>query len=459
MTAALPSAALPSAALPSAPAPTAAARPTAAPRRSAPWWIPALVGAGALLVRAVRLGTPDVFVFDEIYYAGDAASLLRSGAERGTPAHPPLGKWLIALGIRTFGMTPVGWRISSAIAGALLCAVVAAIAWRLTRRSDLALLAGVLACVDGILFTSARLAMLDVFEALFVVLAVHACICALQARAPGEARRGHLLAALWLGLGAAVKWSALFTVPVLLAVIAVQLWHGPAAPAARRWLAILRRLATAGAVTIGAYLLAYLPTFLAQPDRANPAEFLRGQRRLLEFHLHLRPRNTYAHPAVNWLAQRYPAGLLEQRCTPAMGDAGSAVCPDGQRGDVTVAIVSLANPVVWVAGIAALAVLAGALVYRIQMGPLIIGAAVASRWAPWLMTRDGYSFYAASLIPFLIVAIVLALALLPERAGRWAACALGLAAVAAFAFFYPYWAAVPLSDDQLDLRRWMPTWP
>ncbi|MCU1689717.1 MAG: Dolichyl-phosphate-mannose--protein O-mannosyl transferase [Jatrophihabitantaceae bacterium] len=432
---------------------------TSAARRRAPWWIPALVGAAALVLRAIRLASPDVYVFDEIYYAGDAASLLRSGVERGTPAHPPLGKWLIALGIHTFGMNPTGWRISAAIAGSVLCAVIAVIAWRLTRRPDLAILAGVLASVDGILFTSSRVAMLDIFEALFVVAAVHACIVAFQSPTPSLIRRWHLLGAVWLGLGAAVKWSALFTVPVLIAVVVVQLWRGPAAPASRRALALLIRLAVAGGLTIASYLLAYTPTFVTHPGRANPAEFVREQRRLLEFHLHLTPRNAYAHPAVDWLAQRYPTGLFGERCTVPMGRVDSAVCPSGHGYDTTVSIVSVANPVVWLLGVIALAVLVGGLVYRFAVGPLIVGGAVLTRWLPWLGTRDGYSFYAASLIPFLILAIVLALHLLPPRAIRWSALAIGVLAVAAFAFFYPYWAAVPLSGGQLDLRQWLSTWP
>lgn len=433
-------------------------REVAGARKGAPWWIPVLIGSFALVLRTVRLGSPDVYVFDEVYYVGDAASLLRSGVERGTPVHPPLGKWLIALGIRIFGMNPVGWRIGAAVAGAGVCALVAVIAWRLTHRVELAILGGVLASVDGILFTSSRLGMLDIFEALFVTLAVHACVVAAQSPAPAI-RRWQLLAATWLGLGAAVKWSALFTVPVLVALVLVQLWATPSASPGRRVASILLRLSAAGGLTIASYLLAYLPTFLTHPDRANPATFLRMQWHLLQFHLHLTPRNAYAHPAVDWLAQRYPVGLLNEHCTPVMGQVGSSVCPSGLSNDVTVAITSLANPVVWVLGMIALAALAGAVVYRVSAGPLLIGGAILSRWVPWLATRDGYSFYAASLMPILILAIVLGVGLLRPRAIRWACPTIGLLAAVAFAFFYPYWAAVPLSDGALHLRQWMSTWP
>jgi dolichyl-phosphate-mannose-protein mannosyltransferase len=410
------------------------------------------------VLRLVRLDVPGIYVFDEIYYAGDAASLLRAGAERGTPVHPPLGKWLIALGIQVAGMDPVGWRIGAAITGSLVCAVVAVIGWRLTRRTELALLAGALAALDGILFTASRVAMLDIFEALFVVLAVHACVVAVQAP-PGAVRRWHLAAAMWLGLGAAVKWSALFTAPVLAAVIAVQLLRQPGSSQRARLAGTARRLGAVAGITTGSYVLAYVPTFIAQPGRANPADFLRRQRALLDYHLSLRPRNVYAHPAVDWLAQRHPAGLLLQDCPPSTAGGSSPVCPSGRGHDLTVAIVSVANPVVWALGILALAVLVGRLVYTRSVGALIIASAVLTRWGPWLLTRDGYSFYAASLVPFLVLAVVLALEPLPARALRWSACGVGVLAVAAFAFFYPYWSGVPMTPEDADLRRWMSTWP
>lgn len=444
-----------------APAMTADAAPTRMPRaprlltptaRSVPRWLPWLVAAVAFAVRAVRLDSPPVYVFDELYYVGDAQSLLRSGVERGLPVHPPLGKWLIAAGIQLFGANPTGWRIAAVIAGAAVCATVASVAWHWTARIDLALLAGGLCIVDGILFTSSRIAMLDIFEAMFVVLFAHAATLAILR--PG--RRWVILAALWLGLGAATKWSALYCVPVLVAVI-VWRARGLEGSRARRIGRALGRSAGAAGVMAGAYVLAYAPTFATNPSLANPVGFLRRQRDVVRFHLRLDPVNAYAQPAIDWLGQRYPAGLFLQTCQAGRATA-SGVC--ASRGEATtVAIVSLANPVVWIGGIAAVAVLAGRLLLRREAPAILALGMIAARWAPWLATRDGYSFYAAPLVPFLVLALVCAMALLPRRAIPWAAGVIGLLAAAAFAFFYPYWAAVPMTEAQLELRRWLDTWP
>jgi dolichyl-phosphate-mannose-protein mannosyltransferase len=433
------------------------------PRLWAPWWLGWVVAAVAFVVRVIRLDRPPVFVFDEIYYVGDAASLYRSGVERGVPVHPPLGKWLIGLGMQLFGINPTGWRIASVVAGAIISAIVAMIAWHWTQRIELALLAGLLVTVDGIMFTASRVAMLDIFEALFVVLAAHACTVALGHSDPRRQWRWQMGAAVWLGLGAATTWSALYTLPVLVAVIAGQAWQREGSPA-RRLSRMLGHLGAAGAVTVVTYLLAFAPTFVTNPSMANPVTFLRRQRMLVQYHLSLDPTSTYAHPAIDWLAQLYPTGLLIEHCTAAMSGSGT-VCPTDSHHATVVAVVSLANPVVWVLGIAALPVLVASLVYLRRGGglrqavPVLALGLVAVRWLPWMFTRAGYSFYSAALVPFLVLAAVAAMSLLPRRAGRYAAVGVGALAICAFAFFYPYLAGVPMSASQLRLREWLSTWP
>ena len=122
-------------------------------------WVAALgVFALALALRLWDLGNPKAFAFDETYYAKDAWSLRHfgyvqsyvedadkailggqtTGLWTGDPSmvvHPELGKWLIALGESAFGMTPFGWRVSSAVVGALMVLVMVRLARRLTRST------------------------------------------------------------------------------------------------------------------------------------------------------------------------------------------------------------------------------------------------------------------------------------------------------------------------------------
>src|SRR4051794_822042 len=144
----------------------------------------------SLFLRLWRLGTPHSFEFDETYYAKDAWSLWHFGYARdyidndggiankhilagqttglwkpnaSMVVHPEVGKWLIGLGEKTFGMTPLGWRVVPAIVGTLLILVMIRFVRRLTGSTLLGCVAGLLLSFDGMELVLSRLALLDIF--------------------------------------------------------------------------------------------------------------------------------------------------------------------------------------------------------------------------------------------------------------------------------------------------------
>ncbi len=167
------------------------------------WLAPIGITLLALGLRLWHLGSPKVFEFDETYYAKDAWSMLHNGYVRdyvekvggvevndaildGTTTglwqdkpsmivHPEVGKWLIALGENAFGMDPFGWRIASAVVGALMVLVMCRLVRRLTESTMLGCVAGLLLTLDGLHFVLSRLALLDIFLAFFLLCGV-ACL-------------------------------------------------------------------------------------------------------------------------------------------------------------------------------------------------------------------------------------------------------------------------------------------
>ncbi len=233
------------------------------------WVGPLVVAAAALAVRLWHLGTPATFSFDEVYYAKDAWSMANFGYVRGyvedadamilagdvrgvwtdAPSmivHPEVAKWLIALGERAFGMDPFGWRVASAVAGALMVLVICRLARRLTGSTLLGCLAGLLLMLDGVHLVLSRLALLDIFLALFLLCGV---ACLVNDRVWFRARLGRALAGedvaggwgpvrvlLWRpwlvaggvmwGLGLGTKWTAAF--PLAAFGVLVWLWSAGA---------------------------------------------------------------------------------------------------------------------------------------------------------------------------------------------------------------------------------------
>jgi dolichyl-phosphate-mannose-protein mannosyltransferase len=127
-------------------------------------------------------GTDDkgkrVYVFDETYYAKDGCLYagfkyqkcdLTSNAEQSW-VHPPLGKWMIAAGIKLFGNNPLGARVSAAFFGTASVVLLALLALLLFRNVLWCYVAGILGAAESLNLVQSRVALLDIFVAFWVVL-------------------------------------------------------------------------------------------------------------------------------------------------------------------------------------------------------------------------------------------------------------------------------------------------
>jgi dolichyl-phosphate-mannose--protein O-mannosyl transferase len=225
------------------------------------WAVTFFVTVIAGLLRFIRLDQPATTltdkgvvqgpgdIFDEVYYACDAHSLIRYGVEHATtsgapfcttndqPAfvvHPPLGKWMIGLGEKVFGFDTFGWRFAAALFGTLTVLLVVRIGRRMTGSTLLGGLAGLLLALDGLHFVQSRVAMLDVFLCFWVVATFGALVVdrdqvrvrMASAMDPVDAQLGmrpwRLLAGVCAGAALATKWSAIFPIAVL--VLLAVMW-------------------------------------------------------------------------------------------------------------------------------------------------------------------------------------------------------------------------------------------
>ena len=109
--------------------------------------------------------------------------------EHSYVVHPPMGKWLIAVGEWAFGMNPFGWRFMVALLGTLSVLLVCRIGRRLMRSTALGCLAGALLAVDGLHFVMSRTALLDLIV-MFWVVAAFGCLLVDRDRSQGPAGGG-----------------------------------------------------------------------------------------------------------------------------------------------------------------------------------------------------------------------------------------------------------------------------
>lgn len=376
--------------------------------RTLRWAAPTAVIAVAFALRFWALDRPGVLVFDELYYVRDAISQLAHGFPTVWPdddpdmsgaramaftddpsyaVHPPLGKWLIGLGVLLFGAGDGwGWRSAVALAGVATVAVTMLLGYRLSRSPVIAWTAGLLLAIDGVHVTLSRVALLDGFLAFFVVLGALFVWLDQErvARDPSRQiawRRPWLLAAgLAFGAATAVKWSGLY--PLAFFLVLITVWDAAArfreardlrgrthrgssdpvvahAPQPRPLLGSALQAAATAAIALPAALLAYLASWtgwIAAPDGWGsapgvpwPVALWRYHAEMLAWHGTLSAPHPYqAHPFTWPLALR-PTAMYEIGWGPDQGCAWSA-CVSG--------ITPLPNPIVTWAGVAALWALA-----------------------------------------------------------------------------------------------------
>lgn len=235
-----------------APAPTAPAprpSPTVALRRflalpRAPLYLLAGVSLLSLISRLAWISAPSVLLFDENYYVNAARRMLGirltgdqiyAGSPAGLDpnfAHPPLGKLLIGLGVRSLGDNPLGWRFTSLVFGTYAILALYWMARSAGFGSWVALGAASLMAADTMFFVHGRIGTLEILVLVFMLVG---CATYLSGRPA--------LAGLVLGVGACVKLVGFFPLAVLALLELIRAWRESASEERNppAWSARLRR--------------------------------------------------------------------------------------------------------------------------------------------------------------------------------------------------------------------------
>jgi dolichyl-phosphate-mannose--protein O-mannosyl transferase len=177
----------------------------------------------SLALRFWGLGRFNTFVFDEVYYAKFGNNYLTH-----TPffdGHPPLGKYMIGLGIWIGShipfwqdevngftgsvMSPISYRWMNAFSGSFIPIIVAAIAYQISYRRSFALLAGLFTACDGIFLVESRYALINQYIIIFGLLGQWFLLLAL-AKQRQQRNFWLILSGIAFGASAATKWNGLW---------------------------------------------------------------------------------------------------------------------------------------------------------------------------------------------------------------------------------------------------------
>jgi dolichyl-phosphate-mannose--protein O-mannosyl transferase len=410
----------------------------------------AAIALAFFLLCLVRLTIPSKPFFDEVHYLPAARAILAL-SHPANPEHPPLGKELLALGIAILGDRPLGWRMPGALFGALALFAAMRAMWFASASRFAAITCGVLLATAFPLFVQSRIAMLDVYMASFMLVALW--MCAAAVREPEAARRRLALAGIALGCSMASKWNA---IPVAalpgLAFLAARLRSAgrhfltarPGAPVAG--MTLVEAALWLGLVPLVAYAACYWPNFLFARDAIAPTGLVAWHRHMLDLQGQVVAPHTYMSVWYEWAGNWRAIWYLYE------------VADGAQRG-----VLLVGNPLTTLLGLPAMLWCAWVGLFRRRWDALAVFVLYAVSFGMWIVAPKPVQFYYHYFLPgcFLMAGLALALDQLWRRGGRWRWPPLAIlaAACALFAYFWPILTAAPLDDGQAFLRyTWLDSW-
>jgi dolichyl-phosphate-mannose-protein mannosyltransferase len=420
---------------------------TAAPAQSRdPVIWSGLIAFAFMVLCEFRLGIPSGPYFDEVHYL-PAARVMLELSHVTNQEHPLLGKEIIAAGIALFGDDPVGWRTFPALAGAIALFAFMRAMWFATWSRFAALAGGILLATAFPLFVHARIAMLDIFMACFVTVALW--MGAAAVRRPARWRLA--VAGVALGLAMASKWNAV-PIAVLpgLAFLAVRLRVAglrfltakDAAPV--QGVSLLEAGIWLGIVPLAAYALTFLPVFFYAQDPLTLGSFVAYHQRMVELQGMVIEPHPYQSVWWQWVLNLRAIWYLYE------------VADGAQRG-----ILLIGNPLTMLIGLPALLWCVWQGAFRRNRAALAVALLYAVGLGMWVVAPKPVQFYYHYFLPscFLVAALALLLDAAWRAGHRKKALAVVVACCAFFAGFYPILSAAPLSDGQDFLYwAWIPGW-
>ena len=410
--------------------------------------------------------------FDEIYHARTAYEHIL-GLEPYENTHPTLGKLIISLGIRIFGMNPFGWRFMGALFGVLMLPVLYHLLKQLFGCTRLCTAGTLLFAFDFMHFTQTRIATIDTYAVFFLLLMYDAMLVFLRRdllRDSWKKLLPPLLACgVFTGLGIAAKWTAAYGALGLAALFFGKLlftyWD-----ARRRGEETVPLLMKCGklcawcclfflALPFGIYFGAFLPITTLSHNAGNLwGAFWNYQVTMFRYHSTLEATHSFASPWYEWPLDIRPIWYF----------AG-----DTQEGYSTIS--AFGNPLLWWTGIPALG--AAACLWwkeRFRWAGLVL-AGFLSVYLPWvLVPRLTFIYHYFTAVPFLVVALCGVFSLLYQRGGfarqltfpgsiQCSGATLLLAAFTAaclllFAVYFPVLSGSPTTRDYANALELFETW-
>ena len=407
--------------------------------------------------------------FDEIYHARTAYENIKNVYPYEV-SHPPLGKLILSIGIRLFGMTPFGWRFMGTLFGVLMLPFLYWLIKQLFGSSLISACGTTIFAFDFMHYAQTRIATIDTYAVFWIILMylfMYRFITSDPDRLLARDRRGLLdlfLCGLFFGLGCASKWTCVYA-GIGLALIWLLYWvfRGRGLIKSGRGREFPKELALniacclAFFVVIPAaiYYVSYYPYGKASGMSGIGMFFTRdylnivvdNQKFMFSYHSNLVSTHPYSSEWYKWIFDIRPILYYLN------------YFDDGTKSTIG----AFVNPVLCWGGLVAIVIMLIEAVFRRDKKALFIFIGYLSQLGPWLLiTRLTFEYHYFPSVVFLTLAICHIFSTFKRRSRHWVAyvCSFTGVCLVLFCMFYPVLSGASVSTSYAtSALKWLSTWP
>ena len=393
----------------------------------------------------------DQTMFDEVYHARTAYEFLHQ-LPIYENTHPPLGKSIISLGIRAFGMNPFGWRIMCALFGILMIPVIYCFSHKMFGGTAGACCSTILLATAFMNYVLARIATIDIIVGLFILLMfffMYGFVRSCSAEGKfAEQVMWLFLCGCSMACAISTKWTGCYAVvgiAVIFFTAVVQTVGGIGnVKMHSRYLRKLGFVCVICFIVIPAivYFWSYLPFTRVYRDKGLIRTVIDNGKLMLGYHSVTVFEHPYSSEWYEWLTDCQP--LLDCYTVFADGKISS--------------IATFGNPLLLWGGLVSL-------VHQIYLwrcrkckNAQFLCIAYASVVIPWLFIHRTvfiYQYFAGILL--LVLMVTNSLNHLRRR--KWMMIGTACLSIALFILFFPVLSGSAVDSEYVNMiLEWLPTW-
>ncbi|MEK7142911.1 MAG: phospholipid carrier-dependent glycosyltransferase [Patescibacteria group bacterium] len=380
----------------------------------------------SLVLHFWHLGKISEKIFDEVYFVEFAKNYLSSVSF--FDIHPPLGKLILALGIKIFGDDPFGWRIMPAIFGSGLIFIGFLAGRELTGKVIGGIFSSLILFFDGLILVYSRVGLIDIFLAFFILLSFYSFLRFINSR-----NLIYLyLAGFSLGLAASVKYIGALILLIFICVLIIKKM-----PIKKYFFSLIISLIIIPSLVYISFFLfnfGFNASFFSQLIQWHQQSF--------NYNLSLSEGHPYASKWWSWFLLLRPIWLYFK----------------DSNGDI-VGINGLGNPLAWWSAIIIIPLLIWQSA-RQKHDSLIILSAFLIFLLPWaFFKRVLFLYHAMPSFLFLTLAGGLEFSQIWSKSwGKTLIVSFFIIMGILFIFFLPIWLGIPISQKSFYQRIWFKSW-